>query len=238
MLTRSTDMTVRFLLPCTANVDRGAIDAAIEVASSCGAILVPLLLRCTLKAEAVPSESRLPEHDFLDIVQQQAAIMEVPLEWIEMSTHDAGQSIHLFAEEMNCSGILLFVRDGRGVLLETKEVQYVIEHEHVILPFLVRLIPKETIPSPVAWVSSRFQGKKNAGTIRREKAFPPWYPFALLALGLIVVALVCLNGMYLLKEPVFTLVSLLVKLIFLCGVTLSLAAILTFFVETWRQKQE
>ncbi len=48
MLTSSADMTIRLLLPCTMNGDPGAIHAAIEVASSCGAILVPLLLRGTL----------------------------------------------------------------------------------------------------------------------------------------------------------------------------------------------
>lgn len=236
MLPSSTDMTVRFLLPCTTSVDRGAITAAVKVTSLYGAILVPLSLRCTVKAEAVPSDARLPAHDFLQIVQQQAAVMDVPIEWLETSTHDAGQSIHVFAEEMNCAGILLFVREGRGVLLETKEVQYVIEHERIILPFLVRLITKETTPSPTAWIARWFQGKKNVETARRKNVFPRWYPFALLALALIVLALTCLNGMYLLNEPVFTLASLLAKLIFLCVMMLSLTAILKFFVEKWREK--
>lgn len=231
-------MMIRFLLPCTANIDRGAIDAAIEVASSCGAILVPLSLRYTLKAETVASESQPPEQDFLDIVRRQAAIMEVPVEWIAMSTHNAGQSIHIFAEEMNCSGILLFVRDGRGVLLETREVQYVIEHEHVILPFLVHLLPRETTSSPATWVSDRFQSKKKAVIIQRKKALPRWYPSALFALCLIVGTLVYVNGMHLLQEPAFTFISLLVKLIFIGVIALSLAAILAFFVEAWRQKQK
>lgn len=238
MLTSSVDTTIRFLLPCTMNGDPGAINAAIEVASSCGAVLVPLLLRCTSKTETVSLEARPSEYDFLGMVQRQATIMEVPIEWIETSTHDAGRSIHVFAKEMDCSGILLFVHEGRGVLLETREVQYVIEHEHVILPFLVHLIDKETSPSPVGWIASWFQNKKNAETTRRKNAFPRWYPFALLALGLIVVGLVCLEGTAFLNEPMFTLASLLVKLFFVCVLTYSLVVILTFFVETWRQKQK
>lgn len=234
---------IRFLLPCTANADRGAIDAAIEVAHSCGATLVPLSLRCTLKTEGAgaavqSSASRLSQHDFLEIVQHQATIMEVPIEWFEISTHDAGRSIHVFAEEMNCSGILLFVREGKGILLASNEVQYVIQHEHIILPFLVRLIPKKKASSPSAWISHQFQSRKNFATPQRKKAFPLWYPFALLAVGLIVAALVYLNGVYLLNEPVFTVASLLAKLIFICVAALSLAAILKFFVEKWRQEQE
>lgn len=224
-----TDMTVRFLLPCTMNGDREAIIAAMKVASLYGAILVPLSLRDTGMAEAVSLETQVPAHDFLEDVQQQAAIMKVPIEWMEISTHDASRSIHVVAEEMNCSGILLFVREGKGVLLESKRVQDVIEHERIILPFLVRLIDRETPPSPVTWLSRWFQGKN---------PFPWWYPFALLVLVLIVAALVCLDGLSLLREPVFTLASLLVKLLFVCVITYSLVAILTFFAETWRQKQE
>ncbi len=86
---RSTEMMIRFLLPCTVKADRGAIDAAIEVAHSCGAILVPLSLQQTLKTEevgAVQPETQHSQYDFLEIVQRQAAIMDVPLEWFEIST--------------------------------------------------------------------------------------------------------------------------------------------------------
>jgi hypothetical protein len=237
MLPSSSDIMVRFLLPCTKNVDREAITAAIKVTSLYGGILVPLSLRSAFKAETGPSDARRPAHHFLDSVQQQAAIMKVPVEWIEASTHDTGQSIHVFAEEMNCAGILLFVREGRGVLLETNEVQYVIEHERIILPFLVRLIAKKTIHPSAIWTLSWFQKKKNSGTTRRKTAFPRWYPFALLIVVLIVAALVGLNGIYLFKEPVFTLLSLLAKLFFVCVITYSLVVMLAFFVETWRQKQ-
>jgi len=236
---RSAEMMIRFLLPCTANADRGAIDAAIELAHFYGATLVPLSLRCILKAEGdVQLETRLSQHDFLEVVQHQAAIMEVPIEWFEISTHDAGRSIHVFAEEMNCSGILLFVCEGRGILLETNEVRYVIKHEHIILPFLVCLIPKKRVPSPFSWISHQFQGKKNSEVPERKKTFPLWYPLALLASSLIVATLVFLNGIYLLKEPTFSLASLLAKLIFLCVIALSLTALLKFFVEKWRQEQE
>lgn len=228
-------MVIRFLLPCTANIDRGAIDAAVEVASSCGATLVPLSLRNTLKAHIISSEALQVEQDFLDIVQQQAAIMKVPVEWIAISTHDAGQSIHIFAEEMDCSGILLFVRSGRGVLLETSEVQYVIEHEHIILPFLVHLLPSETALSPSLWISDRFHSKEVA--IQRKKAFPSWYPFALLASGLIIGTLIYVNVMSLFEEHTFILASLLVKLIFISVIAFSLSAILAFCVNAWRQKQ-
>ncbi len=234
-------MIIRFLLPCTENADRGAIDAAIELVHSYGATLVPLSLKCTSETEnvrAVQTEMRQPQHNFLEMVQHQAAIMEVPVEWFEISTHDAGRSIHAFAEEMDCSGILLFVSEGKGVLLETNEVRYVIEHEHIVLPFLIHLIPKKRTPFPPSWISRQFQSKKTSETSPRKERFPRWYPFALLAAGLMIATLAFLNGMYLLEEPGFTIGSLLTKLIFIGVVALSLTAILSFFVEKWRQEQE
>ncbi len=222
-------MMVRFLLPCTTGADPDAIAVAVELAHSCGASLVSLSLQDALKVENVeaPGPSK---PDFLEIVQHQAACMEVPIEWFAISTHDTGRSIHVFAEEMDCSGILLFVREEQGILLKTSEVSYVIKHEHIILPFLVHLLPKEKSPSIVSW-------RQRKGIPQRKRAFPLWYPFALLALILIVAALVFLNSMYLLKEPVFSVASLLIKLIFICVVTLSLIAILTFYVAMWRKKQ-
>lgn len=75
------------------------------------------------------------------------------------------------------------------------------------------------------------------GISQRKKAFPLWYPFALLALILIAAALVFLNAMYFFNEPVFTLASLLVKLVFICVITLSHTTILTFALDLWRKKR-
>ena len=227
---KSTETMIRFLLPCTTEVDRAAIDAAVELAYSCGAALVPLSLHNALRREDVKA-TQPSKHDFLELVQHQAAVMEVPVEWFAISTHDPGRSIHVFAEEMDCAGILLFTREGQGILLENNEVQYVIKHEHIILPFLIHLQPEKRTLFVVARPS--YQRK---GIPQRKKAFPLWYPFALLGLILIVAALVFLNAMYFFREPAFTLASLLVKLIFICVITLSLTTILTFSLDLWRKK--
>jgi len=69
MLRFSMERTIRFLLLHTMIGGRGYMNAEIEVANSCRTILVPLLLRCTLEAETVPSASQPPEHDVLQVVQ-------------------------------------------------------------------------------------------------------------------------------------------------------------------------
>ena len=53
--------------------------------------------------------------------------MQVPLKCVELRTQNPIQSIRAFAREMECAGIILFVRGGAGVLLDTREVKQLLE---------------------------------------------------------------------------------------------------------------
>ncbi len=64
--------------------------------------------------------------DFLECVKHKAAKHGVSVNPIEAYSGNSVQHIKLLAQEMDCDGIILFVRDGKGVLLNTYETKHVI----------------------------------------------------------------------------------------------------------------
>lgn len=121
--------TSRLLLPFTSGVDVFALEYAVLFAKNCNATLLPLSLIST-SGERGSKGARL-EHiqqskDFLECVQHKAAKHDVSLNPIEAYTGNSVQHIKLLAEELDCDGIILFVRDGKGVLLNTYETKHVI----------------------------------------------------------------------------------------------------------------
>ena len=122
--------TTRFLLPFVHGVDKFAIEQAILLAKSHQATLVPLVLI------HVPEERRKKgvrlEHvqqskDFLETVKQKADWYSVRIERLEVFTSDVVQSINLVASEMECEGILLFVGQKGGILLQPLEIKRLME---------------------------------------------------------------------------------------------------------------
>ncbi len=118
------------LLPFTHGVDSFAVEQAIRLAKSLDAILIPLSI-IFVALERRPGGARL-EHiqqskDFLEMVKYKAARLGVPLERFEVFTPDVVDSIIIVAREQGCEGILLFVEDRRGVLLQADEIKRLME---------------------------------------------------------------------------------------------------------------
>ncbi|MDQ2713588.1 MAG: hypothetical protein M3Z08_01625 [Chloroflexota bacterium] len=229
--------TLRLLLPCTSVGDTTAIHAAIQVAQSCGAILVPLSLRRSAQMQDVREGARLVPRkeadDFLGTVLHSAAIMDVPVEWVDLSPRDAVRSIDLIFQEKECAAVLLFVRGGAGVLLETTEVQQVIAQRRGAFTLLVHLLPQESVSSRPAWLSRWFQKWSVSRLVRRKRAAPLWYRGVQLVCGLIVAGGVFLNGFDVLTEPRFDIASLIAKSVFLFVLALSLFCIPHSLLEAW-----
>ena len=122
--------TTRFLLPFVNGVDKFAIEQAILLAKSHQATLVPIVLI------HVPEERRKKDirleylqqsKDFLETVKQKADWYSVQIERLEVFTSDIEQSINLVASEMECEGILLFVSQKGGILLQLHEIKRLME---------------------------------------------------------------------------------------------------------------
>ncbi len=137
-------MSTRFLLPFTQNIDLGALAYAMQFAKRRQATLVPLAL--------IPlSEQHWAKEPGLEAIEQanddQAAPVGVVVELYVMETREVVRSISLFAQEVLCEGILLFLRGGTTVLLPPEVVKRLLEQVPCTL-CLVRLHPTDRT-SPV-----------------------------------------------------------------------------------------
>ena len=95
--------------------------------------------------------------DFLEFVYHKATRQGVPIVRIERYTQHLVQSIRALAQEMECTGILLFVHRGAGVLLATGEVKQLLEDDSLPL-YIVPLLQRESsfpLPKWLAGWSNR-----------------------------------------------------------------------------------
>lgn len=133
----------RILLPFTRDLDLGALEYAVRFAKKCRAILIPLAL-LPLSVQQWKQGPRLEAieqaHDFLEAVRYKAIRAGVLLEPCDLQTRDVGQSIRLFAQEMMCKGILLFLQEEATVLLSPEVVNSLLEQTPCTC-YLVRLQP-------------------------------------------------------------------------------------------------
>jgi hypothetical protein len=115
----------RLLLPFTHGIEMEALDAAISLAEACHATIVALAL-LRVKGKRSRQDPRL-EHlmeanDFLEAVRWKAARSGVPTEGFQVLTADVGQSLDVLTRQLSCSRMVLFVREGQGVLLSTAAI--------------------------------------------------------------------------------------------------------------------
>ena len=139
------------LLPFTHGIDVTAISCALALAQRFHFTLVVLSL---IRLPETPG-TRNPRleyiqqsKDSLEYVYHRAARQGVPIVRVELYTHHVARSIRALAREMECNGILIFVRQGAGVLLATGEVKQILEddsHPLFIVPLLTR---KSSFPHP------------------------------------------------------------------------------------------
>lgn len=116
------------LLPFTHGVDGPAITYALTLAQQQDAMLILLsLIQRQENQQSVRWEDMQQSTDIMEFTQHKATRMRVSLKLVELHTQNTVRSIRTFAQEIECAGILLFVREGDGVLLTTYEVKQLLE---------------------------------------------------------------------------------------------------------------
>ncbi|GHO71591.1 hypothetical protein KSC_104830 [Ktedonobacter sp. SOSP1-52] len=102
-----------------------ALGAAISLAEACHATLVALaLLRVKGKRsrQGPRLEDVMEANNFLEAVRWKAARAGVSTEGFQVLTAEVGQSLDVLIKQFSCSGIVLLVREGQGILLSTDDI--------------------------------------------------------------------------------------------------------------------
>ena len=162
--------TVRFLLPFVHGVDKFAIEQAILLTKSHHATLVPLVLIHTpeeRRKKRVRPEYLQQSKDFLETVKQKADWYTVQTERFEVFTSDVVQSINLVANEMQCEGMLLFVSQKGGILLQLHQIKSLMEIP--VCSIYVTHLPAKERMNFVQELSQRFSDWFHERNKRSEK---------------------------------------------------------------------
>jgi Universal stress protein family len=119
----------RVLLPFTHGVSMSAIEQAVRFAKREHAVLVALSLIPQQKemSRRLRLEHVQQSKDFLEAVRHKAARHGVQVEPFEVYTEHPVQTIKEFAHEHHVSGVLIFVREGKGVLLSNSQIKHLME---------------------------------------------------------------------------------------------------------------
>lgn len=127
----------RLLLPFTHGIDASAVAYALQIARYSQAVLVGVAI--ISHSHTGPRLGDIEQAtDFLELLSYQAKCMQVPLERMELYSRDSAMSIQALYKEMDCSIILTFMREGKGVLLMNEDLQCLLSKEDLPV-FLVRL---------------------------------------------------------------------------------------------------
>ncbi|MBE3561432.1 MAG: hypothetical protein IMW89_19760 [Ktedonobacteraceae bacterium] len=135
----------QLLLPFTEHVEMDAITEAVVLASLFKTGLIALSL---IRIPGIGQKRKVrleyiqQSQDFLEAIRHKARRYEIQVQPVELYTHDAARSIHTFAHEMDCTGILLFTSESVPLLLNAGEVQWLMERETLPL-FLTQLKTRE-----------------------------------------------------------------------------------------------
>ena len=164
--------TTRLLLPFTHGVEMETLEAAVQLAASHHATLVPLSLIPVPQARGKGArlEHIQQSKDFLEATQQKAQRLSVPLERFEAFTGDVVQSIALLVPRLSCDGMILTLRGRRGSLLSAKMIEQIMAIAPCPL-YLIYLPSKE--PSWVARLRERFTGRRPAQRPVKKPALQP-----------------------------------------------------------------
>jgi hypothetical protein len=154
--------TPYLLLPFTHGIDMNVLEYAVLLAKSRKATLVPLALVSKPRSGRVRLEHVQQSKDFLEAVQHISARYDVPVERFEVFTGDIVQSINIVADEMKCEAILIFVCDGDGILLQTREIKHLMEqatHNFYVIRLPSKGNRRFALPLP-AWLTNWLAGKR------------------------------------------------------------------------------
>ncbi len=141
------------LLPFSHGIDNAAIEQAVTLASEHAATLVPLSLMCVSgRQNRVRLDHIQQSKDFLTLVQQKAARAGVAVKTMEKATCEEIQTIQQVAVELQCTGILLFARQQKGVLLSSATIGRLM-NDHKRPCFLSSLPERKKIITLPKWNS-------------------------------------------------------------------------------------
>ncbi len=137
--------TTRLLLPFTHGIEMETIEAAILMAASHHATLVPLSLISVPQARAKGArlEHIQQSKDFLEATQQKALWHRVPLERFEVFTGNVVQSISVLVHQLACDGVILALRGQRGSLLSAEIIEQLMATRSCTL-YLIYLPARES----------------------------------------------------------------------------------------------
>lgn len=147
-----------------------AIDYALIQAQSQHATLVVLSLIQQQQGKAIRLEHIQQSKDFLEAAHYKAAKLRVAIERIEVYTQDTVKSIQTLAQEMECSGILLFARKGTGVLLNADEIRRIMMRAHSSLYFMLLVSPPNKLSR---WFFRRFQRQQERQALSMQQQNVP-----------------------------------------------------------------
>lgn len=145
-----------------------AIDIAVSFARSHQATLVPLVLLHVAQREhprGVRLEFLQQAQDFLEAVSHKAVKNNVAVERFEVVTPSVEESIAYFTASGKYAGLLLFMRDSKGILLSLSEIKALLLQEHKGLSFYVVYLPSRRharrVSGSARWFASWFnRGQK------------------------------------------------------------------------------
>lgn len=119
------------LLPFVHGIDGSALSSALAFAQKMHVTLLLVSLiplpKESRRQGGIRAEMIAQTYDFFEVMRHKAARAGVTIRCTQISTQQVARSIHMLAQEMDCAGILLFVRDGTGVLLETEDIKQLFE---------------------------------------------------------------------------------------------------------------
>lgn len=143
----------RWLLPFTFGMDMVAIDSAVRLTQSAGAILVSASFVPASLAE-VRLEHIQQSKDFLEAVRYTAERCQVPVERYEIFASDVLQSMTTLVQDTQCERIILVAHNKRTSLLQEDEVKQVLSEPPAALILMCLSQPVESTPSP--HIAARF----------------------------------------------------------------------------------
>ena len=113
--------TTRLLLPFTYGREMDTIEAAVLLAASHHAALIPLFDSYTSgERKGVPLEYIQHSKGFLEAVQRKAFRHHIPLERFEVFTGARVQCLFVLVDQLGCDGILHVLRGRNGSVLDAE----------------------------------------------------------------------------------------------------------------------
>ncbi|GCE46575.1 hypothetical protein EI42_00087 [Thermosporothrix hazakensis] len=162
------------LLPFLHDIDVGAIDQGFALARHLDCRLVALSLVHRPEDGVIRLEVIQQSKDFLEFLYRRSRHFQIPLQRIELHTPSPLSSIRALASELNNASILLFMRNEKGVLLDTDTILAVLQdlRLHFYLVLLHNKHEVITMPQAVLNLLQDSRQSKVTLTIATQQPVP------------------------------------------------------------------